>query len=83
MSAADMMKTAMCLVRSYIRDNNLRDKVRLKMQVHDQLTTAARQDFSDQWAPILDELMNDAGKLIIPTGILKAETLNSHHVWTK
>lgn len=81
-SAADMMKVAMVLVRNYIRDNDLRAIVKLQAQVHDQLTTKTTNEFADQWITIFDNLMFEAGKLIIPTGMLKAETLKSP-VWTK
>jgi len=81
-SAADMMKVAMVMVRNYIRDNDLRHKVKLQMQVHDQLTTKVPVDYRDEWIPILDSLMNEAATLIIPSGMLKAETLASP-VWTK
>ncbi len=81
-SGADMMKVAMVVTRNYIRDNGLRDRVKLVMQVHDQLTTIARSDYAEQWIPILDSLMNESAKLFIPTGILKAETLKNP-TWTK
>lgn len=81
-SAADMMKTAMVLVRNYIRDNNLRHIIKLQMQVHDQLTTKVPTEYAPEWIPIFDGIMNEAATLIIPTGILKAETLASEK-WTK
>lgn len=81
-SAADMMKLAMVLVRNYIRDNNLRHMVKLQMQVHDQLTTKVPETYAEEWIPILDSIMNEAATLIIPSGMLKAETLSSP-VWTK
>lgn len=81
-SAADMMKTAMVLVRSYIRDNGLRDTVRMVAQVHDQLTTVTKRDIAEEWKPILDQLMCEAGRLIVPTDLLKADT-NITEVWTK
>lgn len=81
-SAADMMKLSMVLVRNYIRDNNLRHKVKFQMQVHDQLTTKVPDEYAPEWIPILDSIMNEAATLIIPSGILKAETMSSP-VWTK
>jgi len=81
-TAADMVKVAMVNVRSYIRENGLRDKVKMVAQVHDQITTIAVHEFAEQWKVIFDGLMNDAAKLFMPTGILKAETL-INPVWTK
>lgn len=81
-SAADMVKVAMVMIRAYIRDNDLWNTVRMVAQVHDQVTTIARSEYADTWLPVFDNLMNEAAKLIIPSGILKAETLKNP-VWTK
>jgi DNA polymerase-1 len=81
-SGADMMKVAMVLVRSYIRDNGLRDVIKLKCQVHDQLDTECREDFCEEWKGVFDELMREAARLIVPTGILTADTQITE-VWTK
>lgn len=72
--SADMMKLALVLTRRYINKNNLRNTVKLVMQVHDQLTTMVKRDFAEQWAVILTNLMEDAAKVIIPSGLLKADT---------
>ncbi len=81
-TSADIVKTAMVVIRSYIRDNNLRDKVKFQAQVHDQITTIARKDYAEEWKKILDELMCEAGKLVIPSGILRADVQISPY-WTK
>jgi DNA polymerase I-like protein with 3'-5' exonuclease and polymerase domains len=81
-TSADIVKVAMWIVRDYIRENNLRDIVKFQMQVHDQITTKCVNSFVDEWKPILDRLMRDAAKLVIPTGILVADTQSSP-VWTK
>lgn len=81
-TSADIVKLAMVLVRNYIRDNNLRHKVKIVANVHDQITTIARDDFKDEWKPILDNLMWQAGNLVIPTGILKVD-VNITPVWSK
>lgn len=81
-TSADIVKLAMVLVRDYIRDNNLWHKVRLKANVHDQITTIARDEYADEWKSILNRLMWEAGNVVIPTGILKAEVQLSP-VWTK
>lgn len=72
--SADMMKLALCYIRRYINDNNLRRKVRIVMQVHDQCDTIAKLDFAEEWKGILTELMESAAKVIIPSGLLKADT---------
>jgi len=73
-ASADMMKLALIKCRRYINDNNLRGKVKLVMQVHDQLTTMVKADYAEEWAPTLTALMEEAAKVIIPTGLLKADT---------
>lgn len=77
-----MMKLALVLVRRYINTHNLRDTVRLVMQVHDQLTTICKKDYSAEWSIKLTELMEEAARVIIPSGLLKAET-NISERWQK
>lgn len=81
-TAADMMKVSMVLVRNHIVDNNLWDKIRLNAQVHDQLTTSTPKEYAEEWKPKFDFLMREAAKVIIPSGILTADTTVSP-VWTK
>jgi DNA polymerase-1 len=73
-SCADMMKVAVCHIYDYIHNNKLEDRVYLVMQVHDQVDTICRADFAEEWKVKLTDLMQEAAKAIIPTGILKAET---------
>lgn len=81
-TSADIVKVAMWHIRDYIRKNKLRDKVKLQANVHDQITTIARDDFKDEWKSILNRLMWEAGNLIIPTGILQAE-VQITSTWSK
>jgi DNA polymerase-1 len=81
-SGADIIKLAMWLTYKYIRDNKLTDKVHILLNVHDQLTTACTEDLGEWWKDKLDELMCQAAKKVIPSGLLKAET-NISTVWTK
>lgn len=81
-TSADITKVAMVLVRQYIRDNDLWHKIRLVAQVHDQIDTNCTDDIKDEWKLKLDELMCDAGKVVIPSGLLRADT-NITANWTK
>lgn len=81
-SGGDLIKLAMWMVYKFIRDNNLQDKIHILLNVHDQLTTACTSDLTDWWVKELDRLMCEAGKVVIPSGMLKAETTRSK-VWTK
>jgi DNA polymerase I-like protein with 3'-5' exonuclease and polymerase domains len=81
-SGGDSIKMAMWLTYKYIRDNKLTDKIHIVLNVHDQLTTVCEKSIADDWCVTFDKLMCDAAKIIIPTGLLKAETMKSP-VWTK
>lgn len=81
-SSADMMKLATILVRWYIKDNGLEDKVKLAVQVHDQLTTLCREDFADEWKVLLTALMEQGAKVFIRNGLLKADTQKTNR-WSK
>jgi len=81
-SSADMTKLALVLILRYIKKHKLRNKVKLVMQVHDQITTLCQREFAPIWAPILQELMEQAAKVVIPSGLLKAE-VGITECWTK
>ena len=81
-SSADMTKLALIYIRRYINDNNLRSKIRLVMQVHDQVTTLAKKDIAEWWKPKMTQLMEAAAKMIIPSGLLKSDT-NITEKWSK
>lgn len=77
-----MMKRAIVLIYEYIHKYNLGNKVKMVMQVHDQLDTIAVNHFREQWVKIFTELMETAAKESIPTGILKADTTITER-WSK
>ncbi|CAM6001132.1 unnamed protein product [Sphagnum balticum] len=81
-SAADMCKLALVYLRRYINDNNLRTKVKLSMQVHDEILCEVVDDFVDEWAIRLQILMEKAAKVIITSGLLKVDT-SIDKIWTK
>jgi DNA polymerase-1 len=81
-SAADMCKLALVYLRRYINDHNLRDKVKLSMQVHDEILCEVRTEFAAEWSIIQQSLMEKAAKVIIPSGLLKAEA-SINPIWTK
>lgn len=80
--SADMMKLALVYTRKFINNNNLRGSIKLSMQVHDQLTTMCKRDKAEWWNEQLTALMEKAAKVVIPSGLLKAETQVSE-IWTK
>ena len=79
-SGADMTKLALANVRSFINTHNL--PVNLIMQVHDQIDTEVHRDYAIQWKSELEQIMNNAAKVIVTNGLLKVEAEISE-VWKK
>ncbi len=81
-ACADITKQALVTIYNYIRDEGLTERIYLVAQVHDQVTTICDDELKDWWRDKMDELMCEAAKVVIPTGILKADTQVSSF-WTK
>lgn len=79
-TSADMTKLALVKVRNYINKHNL--PVKLVMTVHDQIDTIVRDDYAETWKGELTKLMEEAAAVIIPNGLLKADT-NISSCWEK
>ncbi|MDP2650090.1 MAG: DNA polymerase, partial [bacterium] len=54
---ADVMKLAMTRVDEYIEKNNLRDSIRLVLQIHDELVYEIRDAEVEQQAAEIDKIM--------------------------
>jgi DNA polymerase I-like protein with 3'-5' exonuclease and polymerase domains len=80
--AANQIKLASCLIRWYIRDNNLQEQIKPTLQIHDENVSIAKDDIADFWVIKKKELMEEAALFSIPTGLLKADTARSK-AWTK
>jgi DNA polymerase I-like protein with 3'-5' exonuclease and polymerase domains len=52
---SSIMKYALCLMKTHIEDNDLNDKVKLLLSVHDQQVKC--EDYAAQWAITQTELM--------------------------
>ena len=81
-SSADMTKLALVKVYDYIQANQLQDRVKIVMTVHDQIDTICHKDYAGEWSKILTNLMEEAADVIITNRLLKAETEISE-VWKK
>jgi len=83
-SGANMTKTAIFYVWDYISKFIEKEKlpVRLTLSVHDEINTICHKDYAEQWKVILTQQMERAAKVIIPSGLLKAETKISN-TWEK
>jgi DNA polymerase I-like protein with 3'-5' exonuclease and polymerase domains len=77
-----MVKRALHLIRSYIRDNNLQDKVYIVMTVHDQIDCEVQSDFAEEWSLVQQRLMQEAGAEIIKT-IPVLSDITIADTWTK
>ena len=80
-SSADMTKLALIYIHREIQESWSND-VKIVMTVHDQIDTICKQEVADAWAVKMTELMEKAAKIIIPNGLLKADT-NISATWEK
>lgn len=81
-SASNMTKYASCIIKRYLDDNNLNDRIWFVISIHDEIITFVRNDFKDEWYKIMGELMEKAGEFILGNNLQKAEG-NISTVWTK
>ena len=80
-SSADMTKLALVYIHRDIQ-KSWKDTVKIVMTVHDQIDTVCREDVAEDWATRMTELMEKAAKVVIPNGLLKADT-NISKTWEK
>jgi hypothetical protein len=67
-------------MKTHIEDNDLDDKVKLLLSVHDQ-QVSVREDYAAQWA-ITQNRANGKAAMYVPSGALKTESDIMDH-WTK
>ena len=80
-SSADMTKLALIYIHREIQ-KSWSDSVKIIMTVHDQIDTICKEEVADAWASRMTELMEKAAFVIIPNGLLKADT-NISKTWEK
>ena len=68
------------MCRRWIRDNNA--PVKLVLQVHDEINSICHRDIAVTWASVKKELMEEAGREVITSGLLKAE-ISVTDCWNK
>ena len=73
-TGGEILKVSLKYIYDYIHNNNLFDKVKMIIEVHDSIDCGVREDFTVEWAKIQSELMEQAAKVLIPSGILKTDT---------
>ena len=72
-TSADMTKLAMIYIKQYIEKKDLGDKVKIVLQVHDEIICEVHDSIVEKWAILQSKLMEKAADVIIPGGWLKAE----------
>lgn len=81
-SSADMTKLALVKIFNEVNTIQWLGDVKIVMTVHDQIDTICRESVAEQWKERMTELMEDAAKVIIKNGLLKADT-NISKTWEK
>jgi DNA polymerase I-like protein with 3'-5' exonuclease and polymerase domains len=72
-TSADITKLAMIYIKQYIEKQNLGDKVKIILQVHDEIICEVHDSIVKKWAIMQSKLMEKAANVIIPGNWLKAE----------
>jgi len=80
--SANMTKYACVLIKNYIEEHNIADKVQFLFSIHDEIITFVREEFADEWMAIKMGLMERAGEIILENKLQKAEGQLSD-VWVK
>ena len=79
-ASADMTKRALISMRDYIKEHNA--PIKLVMTVHDQIDTICHTSYVSEWKEQMKVLMEEAARVILPSGLLKADT-NISEKWEK
>lgn len=81
-SGGQMTKRALVLIRDYIKQNNLSEKVYIVMTVHDQIDCEVKAEYAEEWSVIQKSIMETAGKEIIKNVPVLSEITISD-AWSK
>ena len=79
-TGADMTKQALVLIHEYIKRHKV--PVKVVMTVHDQIDTVCHTSYIGEWKEQMKVLMEEAARVILPSGLLKADT-NISNKWEK
>jgi len=77
-----MIKYAMILLRNYIIKNDVGHKVKLLLNIHDQILSMAKDDYAEEWQVIQDGIMEKAANYAVPGGYIKVDSEILKH-WKK
>jgi hypothetical protein len=77
-----MTKYAICLIKKHIEENNLQNKLKFVLPLHDEIRYICREDFAQEGLKIVVDLMEEAAQFILNNTLLKAEG-EITEVWEK
>jgi len=72
-ASGNMTKYAICLIKKYTEDNNLDDRLKFVLPIHDELRYICREDFAEEGLQIVISKMEQAAEFILGNSLLKAE----------
>lgn len=72
-SSANMTKFAICLIKNHIEENNLQNRMKFCLPLHDEIRYIAREDFAEEALKIVIDKMEEAGEIILKNNLQKAE----------
>lgn len=65
-SAADLIKLAMVKIDEFLKEENLREKVKLVLQIHDELIFEIKEDIAGKIAPEIKKIIEEDYQLKVP-----------------
>lgn len=81
-SSANMTKYAMVLCKKWIEDNDLSDKIKIFLPIHDEIISVAHDSVAEMWLEKKKELMEEAGEVTLNHKLQKCSGSISK-VWQK
>lgn len=81
-TGADILKVALVYINRYIFEHKLFDKVKLIMQIHDEVITEVRKDFAEEWLVIKRQLMIDAALAVTKVQVINVTPFLAEY-WRK
>jgi DNA polymerase I-like protein with 3'-5' exonuclease and polymerase domains len=80
--SANMTKLAIVYLKKHLEENNLHDKLKFILPIHDEIQALVREDFAIEGKKIVVDCMERAGKVILKNELQKAEG-EITEVWMK
>jgi DNA polymerase I-like protein with 3'-5' exonuclease and polymerase domains len=72
-SSSNMTKYAICLIKKYIEEKGLQNKLKFCLPLHDEIRYIAREDFAEEALNIIISKMEESAEFILGNRLLKAE----------